>query len=117
MVGVEVLFAPLISLRVLAPGACGHQGLGVSATDGFSLPVDEPATYRSGSEEIDKVGVDVVLFLQIYNRATTKSYSERIDRVYSRPLFCKSVADYLALRRSTRWAWSSSAILWYVIIL
>ena len=109
MVGVEVLFAPLISLRVLAPGACGHQGLGVSATDGFSLPVDEPATFRSGSEEIDKVGVDVVLFLKIYN--TTKTYSERIDMVFSRPLFCKSVADYLALGRSTRWAWSLPAIL------
>ena len=46
VVAVEVLVPPLVGLRLLAPGAGGHQGAGVSAANGVHLPVDEPGHVR-----------------------------------------------------------------------
>lgn len=55
VVTVQVPVAPMIRLRLLAPGACGYHGAGVSAANGVCLPVDEPA---ASEKRVKNVGRD-----------------------------------------------------------
>lgn len=58
VVTVQVPVAPMIRLRLLAPGACGYHGAGVSAANGVCLPVDEPAT---SEKRVKNVGRDRIV--------------------------------------------------------